>query len=607
MKRALFCSLSLCLCLFPLLGDASDPLNLDGPPVPVKKEKISTRQKQLAKQLKEIEGLLIPRGDREQNKEALNRLGSFIESHSDYGDAYFIRAMAYLQLPREKDYQRIIKDLDQAIKFSSSDKYVSMEGWKAHLLSLRAKAYKEIGNYAQAMKDLEEAIILDATRAISHAGTKPDEPEPGMWGKKDFEEFIQKYPNECRGYLFIGIFYLHYGIFGIGMPSAYDLAIENLIKAITLNNKSAISYYELGEAYYSKMISKVSFGVKTKEDYQEEARLVASGQTIWEAHPMDYKNIINALTTAIELNNSMVKAYRERANLYICTKQYKLANYDLDKVILLDPDSGDAYYARGMVKQQLGNYYDAIDDFSNAIEAKKQLFTPYIAYVNRADAYISLNEYEKAIEDYTKAIELKIADGICPSVTRLRYIYPEYNKLNVFSLSKKIHHKFYSGIDYDSFYKWLTREKESHWGGSFDSHIYEDRGDSYLQCGYLRKAYDDYNRAIRISPTYPIDRWKLCLTTSNLNYYFDIKTVEIAPKGSIKFWMKRESKTNEPGEPKETIENWSINCSLKKINVLSFVKYDAEGNVVASGDYPSGWTNVIPGSVGEALCSGWCH
>jgi hypothetical protein len=62
------------------------------------------------------------------------------------------------------------------------------------------------------------------------------------------------------------------------------------------------------------------------------------------------------------------------------------------------------YINRCSAHNKLGNYKQAIDDCSRAIEIKPD----YIyAYYNRGNAYDSLGNYKQAIEDYGRAIEIR--------------------------------------------------------------------------------------------------------------------------------------------------------------------------------------------------------
>ncbi len=63
-----------------------------------------------------------------------------------------------------------------------------------------------------------------------------------------------------------------------------------------------------------------------------------------------------------------------------------------------------AYYNRGLVYGEKGEYDKEMEDYNKAIELKPDLAE---AYINRGIVYSDKGEYDKAIEDYNKAIELK--------------------------------------------------------------------------------------------------------------------------------------------------------------------------------------------------------
>ena len=81
---------------------------------------------------------------------------------------------------------------------------------------------------------------------------------------------------------------------------------------------------------------------------------------------------------------------------------------EYDKAIELNPNHADAYYKRGDVYDEMGEYGKAIADYNKAIELDPN---HALAYYNRGCAYGEIGEYEKAIADYNKAIELNPNDA----------------------------------------------------------------------------------------------------------------------------------------------------------------------------------------------------
>ncbi|MCX5712933.1 MAG: tetratricopeptide repeat protein [Candidatus Omnitrophica bacterium] len=68
---------------------------------------------------------------------------------------------------------------------------------------------------------------------------------------------------------------------------------------------------------------------------------------------------------------------------------------------------GEKYISRGNAYSELGNYKQAIKDYSKAIAHNPKYALPYL---NRGLAYYKLGKYKDAIKDFDKAIELNTYD-----------------------------------------------------------------------------------------------------------------------------------------------------------------------------------------------------
>ena len=60
---------------------------------------------------------------------------------------------------------------------------------------------------------------------------------------------------------------------------------------------------------------------------------------------------------------------------------------------------------RGESKYQAGDFWGAIDVFSNVIELNAELPIPFFAYFGRGQAKSGMKNYVGAINDYSRAIE----------------------------------------------------------------------------------------------------------------------------------------------------------------------------------------------------------
>lgn len=256
------------------------PSKLSGLPMELtwenKKVVFSAGEKELVgKTLKAIE--LMGNGkDIEKTKKAAVELNKIIEENPEYSDAYFLRATISYDGLHSQDYPKIIGDINTAIKLHSSSKYKNFSS-VATMYSTRAKIYKQMGNYKQALEDFEKAINMNLSEnqgdVISVSGVKAEEAKPNdTWTKKDFDEIINRFPSDYRGHLFRGYFYSFFTSFN---EKYYAPAIKDYEEAIRLNPKSALSYYLLGELYkksaFWKKDSMAEVSGKVANGYNEKA------------------------------------------------------------------------------------------------------------------------------------------------------------------------------------------------------------------------------------------------------------------------------------------------------------------------------------------------
>ncbi|MDH5368097.1 MAG: tetratricopeptide repeat protein, partial [Cyclobacteriaceae bacterium] len=76
---------------------------------------------------------------------------------------------------------------------------------------------------------------------------------------------------------------------------------------------------------------------------------------------------------------------------------------DLNRVINEKEDFGRAYYNRGIIKQRLQRFEEAIKDYSKAIKLEVKIAD---IYARRAEMYLELGEKKKACTDLKNAVKL---------------------------------------------------------------------------------------------------------------------------------------------------------------------------------------------------------
>lgn len=152
-----------------------------------------------------------------------------------------------------------------------------------------------------------------------------------------------------------------------GRTGAYDLAIADYTKAISIDPKNATAYYNRGNVYDERG---------------------------------DYILAIRDYTTAISIDQKYGSAYNNRGNAYSKKGEYHLAIADYTRAISIDPKDADAYNNRGEAYKDEGNYDLAIADYTMAISIDPKL---EVAYFARGRLLYSLAAPDKALGDFSRA------------------------------------------------------------------------------------------------------------------------------------------------------------------------------------------------------------
>ncbi len=105
---------------------------------------------------------------------------------------------------------------------------------------------------------------------------------------------------------------------------------------------------------------------------------------------------------AVVGKNAMI--CKDLGMLYILNENYAMALESYQEAIVFDPDDEEVQYQIGVLSYESGLFEDAVAAFSEAIRLMPDWED---AYLNRATAYVSLNEYDLAYEDYLICAEMQ--------------------------------------------------------------------------------------------------------------------------------------------------------------------------------------------------------
>jgi tetratricopeptide (TPR) repeat protein len=174
------------------------------------------------------------------------------------------------------------------------------------------------------------------------------------------------------------------------------------------------------------------------------------------------------------------------------------------KAIELDPEKLDAYFYRGIVKNDLGDYYGAIVDYSKVIVEEPDADT----YFNRGNARYSLEDFEGAKEDYKKAIEIDpyFVDALF-SLGCANYDLGDYDSALI-DFNKVIKIQPYYSKAYNLRANILSYQKKHKealkdytMGVLVDPNAdtYYNRGVFYMEINYYKKAKSDFTSSLRFN------------------------------------------------------------------------------------------------------------
>lgn len=164
------------------------------------------------------------------------------------------------------------------------------------------------------------------------------------------------------------------------------------------------------------------------------------------------------------------------------------------KVIALEPKNFDAFFYRGIAKNDLGDYYGAILDYSKVI-----VYEPDAdLYFNRGNSKYSLQDYNGAKSDYENALKHDP-----------RFIDAQYNLAFT-----KYYLEDYMGalMDLNTVINIVPNE----------SQMYIQRANTLLALEKHKLALEDFTLAILIDPTAE-NYFNRGLTHLNVNYYKQAK------------------------------------------------------------------------------------
>jgi tetratricopeptide (TPR) repeat protein len=166
----------------------------------------------------------------------------------------------------------------------------------------------------------------------------------------------------------------------------------------------------------------------------------------------------------------------EEVNQLITAKKYQEALTVCDKIIQKDPKFAEGYHARGQVYMATHRYHEAVDDLTTAVSFNHRSAD---IHIDRAAALFQIQDFEKAKLEYDQIIALD--KNSAPAYFGRGLVEENTNKTDA------------ALADFNK-----TLELQNDYAAAN-----EEMGTIYFSKGELRKSYDEYSKAIALSPEVP--------------------------------------------------------------------------------------------------------
>lgn len=330
------------------------------------------------------------------------------------------------------DYSESISTFDNTLSIDLKERGPDLS--LGALYQYRGLANAKLGNFLEAIADLDQAVIIDPVnphfylaRGVFHL--QQYERNEAL---DDFSTALELDPNFYSAYLNRGAINFQLGRFEdalIDFESAleiepnswaalsnlgtintnlghYELAIDSFTSALNFE----LNPLEMSTVYHSRALAYFNNGdinnalhdidTAMRLDPLNFPALTSRGDILREIG--EYESAIETLGNAIHLEPDYAIVYTQRGRTYYDMGLLDMAMDDFDKAIELLQRDPRPYYYRGLINIGYGNNEAAIFDFSYSIELKPDNL---LAYIHRGHLYELQENYQLAIDDYNHVLE----------------------------------------------------------------------------------------------------------------------------------------------------------------------------------------------------------
>lgn len=253
----------------------------------------------------------------------------------------------------------------------------------------RGNAKHRLGMYAAAIQDYDEALKLESGYVIAYNNRGNAKCMLSLFKEAlaDLDKALQLKPD----YVFALV---NRGTAKAGLNMLED-AIRDFDRAIQLKPGDAEAYRNRGNA--KRALGRLEEAI---QDYDAALKIKPNDPKIEFERKKAYEEVQkkNPAADIGDVSESLSKEYREKL-----LKDLELATKVIDSPSTGPENRAASYNNRGNIKQRLGLYKEAIEDYDESIRLRPNYAS---TYKNRSAAKLHLDMFEEAIQDCDTAIKL---------------------------------------------------------------------------------------------------------------------------------------------------------------------------------------------------------
>ena len=182
-------------------------------------------------------------------------------------------------------------------------------------------------------------------------------------------------------------------------------AVKYYNKSISLDNKNELAYYSRSIVLMeSKLYSESLSSLKTLMDLNPEYDQGYNAMSIIYLNLGKLDLALDNVTKAIQLNSNEPNYYMNQGNILSGLRRFNDSLSSYNKAIEIKPNNSEAYCNSGFVLlNYLGQNEAALHLFNMAINLQPDLT---VAFVNRAECFVRLHQFDRALKDFLTALEM---------------------------------------------------------------------------------------------------------------------------------------------------------------------------------------------------------